>query len=355
MANVHVPVWNDLISGGIAGTAGIIIGHPFDTIKVRLQQQQQRNHFLKKNIQVLFKGIGPPVLTAAIVNACIFTVYGASSRWWDEWFVVTDTAAKRATCGFISGFASSIFISPVDHIKIQQQTSTTSTPSYKNVMKRIWTSNSTVCNSSSGIVQSIKSGIQNLYRGLSVTALRQSISLSVYFPTYHAIKEAINKRTNNSTGIINDKYNQQHLWSSVLAGGLAGCISWTIIYPIDVIKSRIQASPTTLDTTNTSIRCIASNIISSAANSSRSNNNFIRTIKAFTNGWSITMFRAFPVNATIFCAYEIVNQWLVPPSAAAAAAVVTNNDTYTTTIDVSPSSLLSQPLRLQTFPSSQLS
>ena len=67
------------------------------------------------------------------------------------------------------------------------------------------------------------------------------------------------------------------------------------------------------------------------------------------------MFRAFPVNATIFCAYEIVNQWLVPPSAAAAAAIVTNNDTYTTTIDVSPSSLLSQPLRLQTFPSSQLS
>lgn len=31
------------------------------------------------------------------------------------------------------------------------------------------------------------------------------------------------------------------VFRSLLAGGLAGCISWALPYPVDVIKSKIQA------------------------------------------------------------------------------------------------------------------
>src|ERR1700761_8671424 len=32
-------------------------------------------------------------------------------------------------------------------------------------------------------------------------------------------------------------------WKVLLAGGIAGCISWATIFPLDVIKTRIQSQP----------------------------------------------------------------------------------------------------------------
>ncbi|OEU16779.1 hypothetical protein FRACYDRAFT_218022, partial [Fragilariopsis cylindrus CCMP1102] len=116
-------LWKDLIAGGIAGTAGVVIGHPFDTIKVRLQQQQQQIQPPKIKTKIaptistpslssslssssilrgkyvapqhaippsnnlyrgLYRGIGAPLVTAALINASVFCVYGSASRMWDN-------------------------------------------------------------------------------------------------------------------------------------------------------------------------------------------------------------------------------------------------------------------------------
>jgi len=42
-----VAPWKEFVGGTIGGVAGVLVGHPFDTIKVRLQAQtpeQRRYH-----------------------------------------------------------------------------------------------------------------------------------------------------------------------------------------------------------------------------------------------------------------------------------------------------------------------
>ena len=35
-----------------------------------------------------------------------------------------------------------------------------------------------------------------------------------------------------------------HAWlASAVAGGSSGCLTWAAVYPVDVIKTRIQTSP----------------------------------------------------------------------------------------------------------------
>ena len=58
-----VSAWHDLIAGGVAGSASVIVGHPFDTIKVRLQTSSA-SATSGSSFQSLFKGMAAPLCTA---------------------------------------------------------------------------------------------------------------------------------------------------------------------------------------------------------------------------------------------------------------------------------------------------
>lgn len=94
-----------LAGGGIAGSAGIVIGHPFDSMKVRMQTTTRVataafssaggplpmgsvpptsmltiGSSAAPPVQSLWAGIGAPLAMASVVNALIFLTYGSSSR-----------------------------------------------------------------------------------------------------------------------------------------------------------------------------------------------------------------------------------------------------------------------------------
>ena len=333
----HTSFWKDLLAGGIAGTAGIAIGHPLDTIKVRLQQQQQPSNSKiptdtsrrrtataavtnTVNVQPstyrgLYRGIGAPLATAALVNASVFCTYGATSRLYDNHYpaiaktetstaMTATTITKHAVCGCVTGLITSLLLGPVEHVKIRLQT-------MQLQQKATPTSGSPFNSKSNSSLHLVKKilrsdhGLRGLYRGLFATILRQTPSLAVYFPVYHILKDSIVDYSHygNKTNSM-DNYNSNEespWWSSVLAGGLAGCLSWTIVYPIDAVKSRIQALPMDATAKERSFQYIARNI-------SR-NEGFARLI--FSRGLAVTLLRAFLVNGTVFSVYEFVNQQLV--------------------------------------------
>ena len=299
-------VWKDLFAGGVAGTAGIAIGHPFDTVKVRLQQRQQLTG--PKNLGVrpdgisplyrgLYRGIGAPLATAAAVNACVFCVYGATSRLWDSYYHTSDTIEysnaskttilKNGVCGAITGFTTSLVLCPIEYVKIRLQT-----------MQIQSGRSGGSANSSFRFAREIlysRHGIQGFYRGFIATVLRQTPSLAVYFPVYHILKESI-----PDFFIANKNKDENLWWSSALAGGLAGCLSWTMIYPIDAVKSRIQSLHLDVPAKQRSFLYIARIM--------NRNEGLARLM--FSKGLAVTLLRAFPVNATIFYVYEYVNQHL---------------------------------------------
>jgi len=315
-------VWKDLFAGGVAGTAGIVIGHPFDTIKVRLQQQQQLQRPSNPKIQAvtlkgspstyrgLFQGIGAPLATAAVVNASVFSMYGATSRLWDTYHpesatrdhssLTNDSFAKHAVCGAVTGLTTSVVLSPIEYVKIRLQTMKLQ-PGVGSASSSYPGASSTSSFQLAKEIMGSRHGLQGLYRGLLATILRQTPSLAMYFPVYHILKQSIDDfytvRGNSESTIPNA---DSLWWSSALAGGLAGCLSWTIVYPIDAVKSRIQSMPLDTPAKERSIIHIARGI-------SR-NEGFAKLI--FSRGLAVTLLRAFPVNGTIFFVYESVNQRL---------------------------------------------
>lgn len=71
-------------------------------------------------------------------------------------------------------------------------------------------------------------GVAGLYKGFTITLIRDVPSWGSYFYSYDLLKKYL-ANDNNHTAIYN----------KFLAGGSAGAISWLCSYPIDVVKTII--------------------------------------------------------------------------------------------------------------------
>ena len=77
---------------------------------------------------------------------------------------------------------------------------------------------------------------------------REIPAFGLYFSCYDLVKETINSQILPTPNQDPTKTNQStlspHEWaSSALAGGCSGALTWAVIYPFDVIKTRIQTTP----------------------------------------------------------------------------------------------------------------
>lgn len=167
----------EFLSGAISGAVQTIVGHPFDTIKTRIQNQNK----IVFCINNLYRGVTYPLMSSTIINAGIFGLTEKCFYHTNNYFV----------SGFVAGILMSPIITPFELFKVQKQ------------------------NHYSGKI--------SVFRGFVPTLIRESIGTSIYFGTYF---------------IFRDEY------SILLAGGLAGLLSWLLTYPVDSIKTRIQSTKT---------------------------------------------------------------------------------------------------------------
>merc|ERR1712039_361388 len=78
-------------------------------------------------------------------------------------------------------------------------------------------------------------GIRGLYHGWWATLFREVPGGAIYFACYDYTKHKLMKNSTNQEVMPS--------WvASSLAGGISGCMTWAMVYPFDVIKTRIQTS-----------------------------------------------------------------------------------------------------------------
>ena len=269
---------HDLIAGGVAGSAGVVIGHPMDSIKVKLQMASGTSGALQ--LTGLMRGIAAPFAMAAFVNASVFLTFGEATRFWDNYLQAGDertkgemptsscrenSVNKNFVCGAVTGVISSLILAPTEHIKCRMQAGREAYANSLDAGRRIWETR----------------GICGLYRGLTATCLRQAPGFAVYFSCYDDIKHRLQRSLGES-------------WAApILAGGTAGSLSWAVVYPIDLIKSRIQVLPLDASKLERSMWNIARDIYQKGG------------WRSLYRGLGITVLRAFPVNGIIFPTYEL--------------------------------------------------
>ncbi|XP_048735423.2 solute carrier family 25 member 45-like isoform X2 [Ostrea edulis] len=274
----HVSSVYDYVSGAIAGSLGVVTGHPFDTVKVQLQIRQAnlevvslRECYQAVKTQNLargfFRGLSWPMLSYGIINSVFFGVYGSTMK-----LLNADISGKTppdytkiCLAGGLGGLCQLVPAVPIDVIKVvlQSQIPHRTTESggkyYKGPIE--------------GTRDILRSrGFLGMYRGLPTQALRDVPASIAYFLIYEfLIYHGVKSFPNTSSTLQNFVF-----------GGVAGVVSWALIMPFDVMKSRIQAD---------NDRKLYSGFLDCVVKSYKSNG-----IKIFYRGLSLTSLRAFPVN-----------------------------------------------------------
>ena len=289
-----VPDWREFCAGAASGAAGVAAGNPCDVLRVRLQQQGApgapryagaadcaRQLLRREGARALFKGMGGPLVTAGLQNAIVFTTYEGVSRALKERRGLRP--AERLglldvwLAGTAAGCVQTVVLTPVDLIKVRRQ---------------LMSPGGSREHSASEVMRAVmrREGLIGLWRGQLTMLWRDSPSTGLWYCAYQLGLDALAGR-NSDGGAA-----PVHAWAALLAGGMAGCISWASVYPIDLVKTRLQARPegSPWESPLREARRIAAR----------------EGPGAFFVGFGMTMAKAFCCSAVIFPVYELSSHWL---------------------------------------------
>ena len=130
-----------------------------------------------------------------------------------------------------------------------------------------------------------RDGIQGLFRGLPAVLCRDVPFNFFFFGMYEAHCTAMRVM------IRKPEHDDLPAWMVLVAGGLAGVSGWSVVFPMDVVKSRLQ-----INSGNDGVLSTCAKIYSDHG------------IRGFYNGWSAAVLRAFPANGALFMGYELCNR-----------------------------------------------
>ncbi|KAF7652699.1 hypothetical protein LDENG_00093800 [Lucifuga dentata] len=273
----------DFVAGCIGGAAGVLVGHPFDTVKVRLQVQSAskplyhgtfhcfQSIIRQESVFGLYKGIGSPMMGLTFINAIVFGVQGNTMR-----LLGSDTPMNQFLAGAAAGTIQCVICCPMELAKTRMQMQGTgekksSRKEYKNSLDCL------AC-----IYK--REGLWGVNRGMVTTLIREAPGFGVYFLAYDVLTRYLGCEPSDSYMIP----------KLLFAGGMAGIASWLSTYPVDVIKSRLQADGVGGVNKYSSIAdCVRQSVRKEG-------------YMVFTRGLTSTLLRAFPVNAATFATVTLV-------------------------------------------------
>ncbi|CBH16900.1 mitochondrial carrier protein [Trypanosoma equiperdum] len=282
----------EVTAGSVGGALATIVEYPLDTIKVRLQDDPHRYRgSLSCIIEItrsegifggFFRGLPLPVIGAAVENATLFATYreaiGPAQDLFYRKRCEPDTEPYLAvfTAAAIGGIVVSHVLTPAELIKCKMQVQNT-LPEEKRIYK-----NSAHCVTS--IYRS--SGIRGLFKGHVSMIMREALGCGMYFSTF----QLVIRNMLQEGQVFTDASPFVHF----LGGGCAGVVFWTSIYPIDVLKTKVQTNRSeygNLSITQGLMRLYK-----------------IEGMRGLIRGYGVTAIRAFPGNAVLIAAYEQVNR-----------------------------------------------
>jgi len=289
----------DITAGAVRGIAQVFVGHPLDTIKVRLQSQREtdprftgvidciRKTARNEGLLGFYKGAQSPLYMSGFYSAILFLTYGQTKKAFaHDQYNGGFTLLEMTAIGVTSGVVAASIEGPMDLVKSKMQIQ------YQQYSGKLQEYKSSF-DCARKLIKTY--GISSIFRGTDAAILRNIPGTVLYFYVYEKLRYVFSQyeggASNQSTEITSK--NALSPMSVICAGGISGVLFWAAIFPFDVVKSRLQTD--------------------SVVPSQRRYKNMwhcwksiYRTegISAFYRGFNPCIIRAFPTNAASFLAFE---------------------------------------------------
>ncbi|OQE43488.1 hypothetical protein PENCOP_c003G07445 [Penicillium coprophilum] len=286
-----------LAAGAAGGLCAVVVGHPFDLVKVRLQTAEKgiysgamdvvRRTVAREGLaRGLYAGVSAPLVGVTPMFAVSFWGYDVGKTLVNKFSTVpvkNDTPqysiAQISSAGFFSAIPMTLITAPFERVKVllQIQGQKTLAPGEKpkysggmDVVRQLYK----------------EGGIRSVFRGSAMTLARDGPGSAAYFAAYEYIKRTLTPKDaeGNVTGELS-------LSAVVCAGGAAGIAMWIPVFPVDTVKSRLQSAPG---------KPTMSGVIRSVYASGG--------FKAFFPGFGPALARAVPANAATFLGVELAHK-----------------------------------------------
>jgi len=276
-------------SGGVGGVAAVLVGHPFDLTKTRMQTAPAGTYtgavdvvkktLARDGLRGMYRGMGPPIIGVTPIFALSFWSYDLGKKIvyaaTPERTSMQLTTGELAFAGFFSAVPTTLLAAPAERIKVVLQ-----------VQGQGGGTNYT------GPVDAIRGlyregGMRSLFRGTGATLARDGPGSAAYFVAYELAKKALTPADQPTS--------QLNLGAIIVAGGTAGVAMWSIAIPPDVIKSRLQSAPH--GTYTGFMDCVRKTIAQDG-------------VRALWKGFGPAMARAFPANAATFLGVEAARNFM---------------------------------------------
>ncbi|KAI1115261.1 mitochondrial carrier domain-containing protein [Nemania sp. NC0429] len=274
------------VAGGLAGCAAKTTVAPLDRVKILFQTSNPQfakytsswaglaralgDIYTHHGITGLFRGHSATLLKIYPYAAIKFVAYEQyraviiGARHQETWF-------RRFSAGALAGVTSVLFTYPLEVIRVRLAFETGArSPSLAHICRKIYYEQqppitppaAAAAHSASAVVRGAagaaattaqavapRSGIVNFYRGFSTTLLGMIPYAGMSFLTHDTIgdvfrspllrKHATLPQPANAPA---DKSAPLRAWAELAAGGIAGAVSQTISYPLEVIRRRMQVA-----------------------------------------------------------------------------------------------------------------
>ncbi|XP_062037263.1 mitochondrial basic amino acids transporter isoform X1 [Lepus europaeus] len=233
----------------------------------------------QESVLGLYKGLGSPLMGLTFINALVFGVQGNTLRALGQ-----DTPLNQFLAGAAAGAIQCVICCPMELAKTRLQLQGAGPArTYKGSLDCL-----------AQIYR--REGLRGVNRGMASTLLRETPSFGVYFLAYDVLTRALGCEPGEPLLVP----------KLLLAGGVSGMASWLSTYPVDVVKSRLQA-----DGVRGAPRYRG--MLDCARQSYQAEG-----WRVFTRGLASTLLRAFPVNAATFATVTVVLSYARGPEATSA-------------------------------------
>jgi len=284
-------------AGGVGGICAVLVGHPFDLVKVRMQTAERGVYtgaidVVKKTIareglrRGLYAGVSAPLVGVTPMFAVSFWGYDVGKGLVQRFSTVPMknntpqySIGQISAAGFFSAIPMTLITAPFERVKVllqiqgQKHLAPGEKPKYSgglDVVRQLYK----------------EGGIKSVFRGSAMTLARDGPGSAAYFATYEYVKRSLSPKDaeGNATGALS-------LPAVITAGGAAGIAMWIPVFPVDTVKSRLQSAegrPT-----------IGGTISGLYRNGG---------VKAFFPGFGPALARAVPANAATFLGVELAHK-----------------------------------------------